>query len=280
MLKDRYGLSLSTAVPGARDAYVEGVDSVISAVAGYREHLARALELDPDFALAHVALARGLFMDAEGTLARESAGRARTLVGSASAREQSHVNALCLALEGRPADAKQATLAHLEHWPRDAMVLAPATSVFGLFGFSGDAEHEEQLYRLLSSLAPVYEQDWWFDAVHGFAACETGRLDHGWALLERSFSAYPRNAHMAHFRSHVMYERGETEAALAFLEAWMPALDKCSLMHCHLSWHLALSALAAGQRDRAWEAYRRVSRGRRGVADPPAGALRFGAGRV
>lgn len=70
------------------------------------------------------------------------------------------MNALCLPLEGKPAEAMQATLQHLQRWPRDAMVLAPATSVFGLYGFSGHAEHEEQLYQLLASLAPACGPDW------------------------------------------------------------------------------------------------------------------------
>jgi tetratricopeptide (TPR) repeat protein len=256
MLEDRYGLPLSTTSTAARDAYVAGVDSVISAVAGYRDYLARAVASDPLFALAHVALARGLFMDADVAPARESASRARELASRASPREQSHVDAICLALEGKPAQAMQATLAHLRTWPRDAMVLAPTTSVFGLYGFSGHPEHEEQLYQLLSSLAPAYGQDWWFDSVHSFAACETGRLDQAWTLIERSLALHPRNANGAHFRTHVMYERGETAALLAYLESWMPALDKRSLMHCHLSWHVALAALAVGRRERAWEAYR------------------------
>ena len=256
MLEDRYGLPLSTTSTAARDAYVAGVDSVISGVAGYRELLAQAIACDPTFALAHVALARGLFLDADVGPARESASRARELAAQASPREQSHVDVICLGLEGKPAHAMQAMLVHLRSWPRDAMVLAPATSVFGLYGFSGDPAHEEQLYQLLDSLAPAYGQDWWFDTVHSFAACETGRLDLAWTLIERSLAQNPRHAHAAHFRTHVMYERGESAAALDYLAGWMPGLDKRSLVHCHLSWHVALAALAAGQPERAWEAYR------------------------
>src|SRR5262249_29591477 len=39
-------------------------------------------------------------------------------------------------------------------------------------------------------------------------------------------------------------------------EGWMPGLDKRSVTHCHLSWHVALAALTAGKPERAWEAYR------------------------
>lgn len=256
MSEDRFGLPLSTSNAGARDAYVTGVDSVISGVAGYRESLARALVLDPSFALAHIALARGLFLDAEVVPARESADRARELSNRVSAREQSHINMICLGIEGKSVLAREAMLTHLRTWPRDAMVLAPATSVFGLYGFSGDPHHEEQLYELLESLAPAYGQDWWFEAVYGFAACETGRLDLAWTLIERSLAKNPRHAHAVHFRTHVMYERGEVGDALDYLETWMPGLDRRSLVHCHLSWHVTLAALAAGRHERAWEAYR------------------------
>lgn len=256
MSEDRFGLPLSTTSAAARDAYVAGVDSVLAGIAGYRESLAQALALDPSFALAHVALARGLFLDAEVSLARESASRARELAQWVSARERSHIEVICLGVEGKSALAREAMLTHLRSWPRDAMVLAPATSVFGLYGFSGDPEHEEQLYELLDSLAPAYGEDWWFDTVYSFAACETGRLDLAWTLIERSLAKNPRHGHAAHFRTHVMYERGEVAEAIDYLEAWMPGLDKRSLVHCHLSWHVALAALAAGRHERAWQAYR------------------------
>jgi len=256
MIEDRYGLPLSASSDHARSAYVQGVDSLISGVAGYRDYLAHALEIDPLFALAHIALARGLFLEAEVVAARESARQARELSVQVCERERSHVNVIALGVEGQPGKAMQAMHEHLRTWPRDAMVLAPATSVFGLYGFSGDPQHEEQLYQLLSSLAPAYGQDWWFDSVLAFAACETGRLDQAWLLIERAMSVNPRHAHAAHFRCHVMYERGETGAMLDFLEGWMPGLNKRSLIHCHLSWHLALAALSAGRLERAWEAYR------------------------
>ncbi|KJK21056.1 hypothetical protein UB46_29200 [Burkholderiaceae bacterium 16] len=256
MLEDRYGLPLSTPSQAARDAYASGVDSVISGVAGYREYLAAALKADPAFALAQIALARGMFLDADVLPARGLATKARQMVASATLREQSHVNVVALGVEGKSVQAMQAMHEHLKTWPRDAMVLAPATSVFGLYGFSGEPDHEEQLYQLLASLAPAYGSDWWFNTVYGFAACETGRLDEAWTLIERAFAANPRHAHAAHFRAHVMYERGESAAIVDFLEGWMPQHDKRSLTHCHLSWHVALAALAVGRLERAWDAYR------------------------
>ncbi|HSD41603.1 MAG TPA: tetratricopeptide repeat protein [Burkholderiales bacterium] len=256
MLADRYELPLSTSSPAARDAYVAGADCILSATAGYREHLGRAIEADPAFALPHIALARGLFLDADVKPAREAAARARGLAHAATPREQSHTNAIALALEGKPVDALAATRAHLANWPRDAMVLAPATGVFGLIGFSGRQAREPELYELLTGLAPHYGDDWWFRCVHAFAASETSRLDEALRLIEPSMAANPRNAHGAHSKVHVLHEMGEMAQVLDYLEDWMPGLDKRSLLHCHLSWHVALTALALGKLDRAWQAYR------------------------
>lgn len=256
MAIDRYGLPVSTASETAREAYIAGADCILSATAGWREHLGRAVEADRSFALAHVALARGQFLDADVKTARETAARARALAPAATPRERSHVNAVALPLEGKPVDALAATREHLAQWPRDAMVLAPATGVFGLIGFSGRREREEELYQLLRGLALHYGDDWWFNCVHAFAASESGRLDEAWRLIEPSMTANPRNAHGAHIRVHVLHEMGEMARALEYLEGWMPGFDRRGLLHCHLSWHVALTALSLGETERAWEAYR------------------------
>jgi tetratricopeptide (TPR) repeat protein len=92
--------------------------------------------------------------------------------------------------------------------------------------------------------------------VYAFAASESGRLDEAWRLIEPSMAANPRNAHGAHIRVHVLHEMGEMARALEYLEGWMPGFDRRGLLHCHLSWHVALTALALGRFERAWEAYR------------------------
>ena len=60
MLVDRYGLPVSTTSVTAIEAYVAGADCVLAAVTGAGEHLEQAIRADPEFALAHIALARAL----------------------------------------------------------------------------------------------------------------------------------------------------------------------------------------------------------------------------
>jgi tetratricopeptide (TPR) repeat protein len=256
MLTDRFGLPISTSSNAARDAYVAGADCLLSAAHGDRAHLARAIEADPDFALAHVALARGRFLMADVAGARESAARARELAVKATPREQSHVNALCLAIEGKPVDSFAATRTHLAQHPRDAMVAAPATGVFGLIGFSGRQGREPEQVEFLETIKPHLADDWWFQAVYAFALEEFGRLDEALELIERSMAANPRNAHGAHIKAHVLYERGDDRTALDYLDSWLPTYEREGLMHCHISWHVALFALMLGDVDRAWQVYR------------------------
>ena len=256
MLTDRYGLPLSTSSEAARDAYIAGADCILSAEHGDGAHLAAAIEADPNLALAHIALARGRFLMADVAGARQSAARARELAAGTTAREQGHVNALALAIEGKPVDSFAATQAHLAEHPRDAMIAAPASGVFGLIGFSGRQDREPEQVAFLEKLKPHLADDWWFQAVYAFALEEHGRLDEALALTERSMATNPRNAHGAHIKAHVLYEMGEDRAALDFLEAWLPAYARQGLMHCHISWHIALFALILGDTERAWQVYR------------------------
>jgi hypothetical protein len=255
MLTDRYGLSISTASDAAREAYIAGCDGVLAAGAGDKAHLRRAVEADPGFALAHAALARALFLMADVAGAREAAAKARALAAAATPRERSHVEALCLAIEGKPVEALAATRAHLAEHPRDAMVAAPATGVFGLIGFSGRQGREPEQVQFLETLRPHLADDWWFQSVYAFALEEVGRLDEALALIERSMAANPRNAHGAHIKAHVLYEQGEDRAALDYLDAWLPDYPREGLMHCHISWHIAMFALMLGDAERAWRLY-------------------------
>jgi Tfp pilus assembly protein PilF len=255
MLTDRYGQPVSTSSKTAHDAYLAGCDAVLSAWHGDAAHLARAVEADPGFALAHAALARARFLMADVPGARESAARARALAAAATPREQSHVDALCLAIEGKPVESLAATRAHLAEHPRDAMVAAPATGVFGLIGFSGRQGREPEQVAFLEALRPHLADDWWFQAVYAFALEEVGRLDEALELIERSMAKNPRNAHGAHIKAHVLYEQGEDRAALSYLDSWLPTYSREGLMHCHISWHVALFALILGDAARAWQVY-------------------------
>lgn len=251
MLTDRFGLELTTTSVAARDAYVAAVDRLLAAGAETEQAFCAAIELDPDFALAHLGRARCLALYSRGADARAAATRARELSVSATWRERQHVEALALAIEGQPASSLAATLAHLDEFPRDAMVLAPATGVFGLYGFSGRLEREHELLALMDRLAPHYVDDWWFPAQHAFAQCECGQLGAAEVLAQRALELNPANGWAAHARAHVYYELGEDRESDRFLTNWRPNFPNGAQLHGHIAWHGAICALMLGDADRA-----------------------------
>ena len=255
MLTDRYGYPITTSSQEARDAYVAGYDGVLMAGPTDKADLRRAIAADPEFALARIALARASFIVADVPTARAETAKARELAAKAAPREQSHVNALALAMEGKPVDALAATRVHLAEYPRDALVASPATGVFGLIGFSGRPTRESEQIEFLDLLKEHLADDWWFQTVYAFALEEVGRLDEAMQLIERSMAAKPQSAHGAHIKAHVLYEMGEDKQALDYLESWMPTYSRDGMMHCHISWHIAMFALTLGDTDKAWRVY-------------------------
>jgi hypothetical protein len=91
--------------------------------------------------------------------------------------------------------------------------------------------------------------------MHAFAQVEYGQIEKALANIERSLTVNPRNAHGAHIRAHVYYERGERAAGLAYLRDWWSSYPKASQLHCHLAWHVALWELELGRAAEAWQVY-------------------------
>lgn len=255
MAADRYGLDLSTSSLTAHAAYVEGVDLLLSANAGADVAFGRSIAADPGFALAHAGLARASQLVSKMDQARAAAKRARDLAAGLSQRERRHVEMMSLLVEGNSAAALALAREHLIEFPRDAMMLAPCTGVFGLIGFSGRPRREQELAVLLDGLAQDYGDDWWFLTVHGFALGETGRLVEARRALSRSLDRNPRNANAAHYFSHLLYEEGGNAEGLAYLEEWLRPYPREAPLHCHLSWHVAAWLLERGDLDAAWHTY-------------------------
>src|SRR6185503_9503114 len=137
MFEDRYGLSLSTTSVAARDAYVEGTDLLLSAGPGPQRAYERAIAADPGFALAHAGCARAHFLAARIPEAQAAAKQARAVAEQLGERERNNLEVVLLTVEGGGPRAYALAREHLQRYPREAMVLAPCTGVFGLIGFSG-----------------------------------------------------------------------------------------------------------------------------------------------
>ncbi len=256
MLKDRYDNPITTSSHPACNAYVAGSDLLLSASAGTEAAFRRAIAADEGFALAHIALARTLQIQGRGSEVKAPLARARELLGGTTDREKSHIAIFGKILEGQGAAALEDIRQHIKFWPRDAMALAPATSVFGLIGFSGKAGREADQLAILESLTQHYGDDWWFRTVLAFAQIELQKHEPGRRNIEHALAIFPRNAHAAHIRAHLYYEQGERTAGLAYLSDWARTYPKDGQIHCHVNWHIALWAMETGDIGKAWQIYR------------------------
>jgi hypothetical protein len=255
MQRDRFGLPVTTASGAAVAAYVAAVDRILAANVGADRLLDEALAADPEFALAHIARARLLQLQARVAEAREASVAARRLATDLPLREKRHVETIALAVEGRGGDAMRSLEGHIEECPRDAMVLGLALGVYGLLGFSGRVDHHEAQLALLERLAPHWDEDWWFDTYRGWAKIETGDLAAGIPLVERSLPKNPGNAHGAHARAHGYHEAGDAVGGARFVDAFLRTYDTAGQLHCHISWHAALFALEQGDAVEAREIF-------------------------
>ncbi len=256
MLADRYGLSLSTASAAARDAYNEGAELALTLYPGAVEAFDRAIAADPGFALAHAGKAQVHMRYGQVAAARAALGAAKDLAAGLPAREAGHIGFFDLVFSGQTDAAIAAMHEHLAAWPRDALVVATAANPNGLIGGSGRIGQKHQVAVLMNGLAPQYGDDPWFLSYHAMALSEDGQFSAARPIIERSVTANPHNAHGAHGFAHVCYESGEPDTARAYLSSWLPTYPREAFFNGHLSWHLSLCELQAGNWDAALRLYR------------------------
>jgi hypothetical protein len=254
---DRRGLPLSTTSDLAAERYRHGVDLLLSAWPGAAEVLDEAIAADPDFALAHAARARLHAVRAEPAQARARiAAAAEHAARRGTERERSHVEVLSLAIHGLSAEALERALTHADTWPRDALILSLPLGAFGLFAFSGMADHDQARVSLCERHARHFgADDWWFLTYQGWAHVENGAMALGRDLVQRAYDLRDTNANAVHALSHAMFEGGEGRDAERLIEGWLPGYDRTGPLHGHIAWHAALVALERGDADRALALY-------------------------
>ena len=252
MQEDQYGNPLTTSSAKARDAYVRGLECNLAAAPGAEEAFQEAIAEDENFALAHLAIARNRQVEGRGVSGREPYAAAKACAEGLSSREQGHLAIIGSLLEGKSDGVYEKAKAHLQEFPRDVMIAQACLGVFSLIGFGGQPGREAENLALSSMLAPHYGEDWWFLSAHAFSQMEAGQLEPAARSIERSLSVNTRNANGSHHRAHLYYEMGETKAGLDYLKDWIADYDRQGVMYCHLSWHIALWALAEGNIETMW----------------------------
>jgi hypothetical protein len=239
---DGYGLGITASAEAAAH-YRCGAELMFLGQPGADEALRAALTADPTLALAHAALGRIHQMNGDRPASLAAVAMAREAAAGASERERSHVEVVAQGVEGKAPKSLALALEHLEAWPRDAVILSLPLGPFGLYAFSGMADHVPARLALCERYRSLHEGDWWFQTMYGFVLVESGEPAAGRALIERAFAARPDNANGAHDLAHALYETGSAGEADALIEGWLPGYDRRGILHGHLAWHQALAAL-------------------------------------
>jgi uncharacterized NAD(P)/FAD-binding protein YdhS len=239
--RDVYDLPLSTTAEAAAE-WRDAVDTVRRLQGGAEQALARAIDADPGFAMAHAALALvghewGVDVDVEASLRRAI----DTCAVRANPRERSFVHTVVRRITGEREAGDRALLTHVTAHPLDALAL---TMAIPTIAFGGLAQPVEESWALLDSLEPSYGDDWWFAGLLAFSRQERGCYEDSERLATRCLAAEPAAGHAAHALTHVFYETGAHRVGLSWIDGWIDEHGPRAAYRAHFSWHAALHELS------------------------------------
>ena len=88
---------------------------------------------------------------------------------------------------------------------------------FGLFAFSGMADHDRARVDLCERHARHYGDDWWFLTYLGWSYTENGNVTTGRRITELAFENRRENANAVHALTQAMFEDGSMADAEALI---------------------------------------------------------------
>ncbi len=255
MIKDRYGLSITTNSENAAGIYLKAMDSDLAGNAFSEQWFQEASAMAPDFALAHIAHAENLLLLGKQEESDHFKNKALLQLKSLTERERNHIHIMILLMEGNHQRALQAIIQHVKNYPTDALLVSKAVGGFGLFAFSGEMDGNENRLQFMNSLASDYGEDWWFLSMHAFSHIELYQFEEANLKIEKSFMLYERNGHAAHSYAHLCYETGQIQECIDFSSKWLKDYEREAHLYGHIHWHWALSELAIGNFEKVQEIY-------------------------
>jgi uncharacterized NAD(P)/FAD-binding protein YdhS len=244
--RDLMGLPLSTSAAAA-DAYNTGFGRVLRVQSGADDAFREAVALDPDFALAHAALA---LLGHEGGAAADVAAALTSAQDAVRRRGDDRERSLVDVVTSRVQDCRgtgaAALVRHIAAHPRDALAVSAAVPTIA---FSGVTDVQQEAWALVESLAPAYGDDWWYSGLLAFVRQDQGRYDEADSLAWSAMRVEPASGHAVHAQTHVFYETGQHVAGLQWLDPWIASSGQAASHRAHFSWHAALHELSLGDLD-------------------------------
>ena len=256
MLRDAYGLTVSTGSRAAVDAHDRGVRALLGFGAQTVDEFRRAVDADPDFVLARAALAVALYLDEQIPAGRAEMERAvadgAAQTTTLSGRERRHLEALRLFVGGRGNDAIPVMKEILAEHPRDVLLMQRLYFLYFWQGRSAD------MLETTTAVLPALDDDGYALGYHAFALEESRRFEEALPLAERALARNPRDAWAVHAIAHVHYERGDNRRGIESLPPQIHPCDHLGYFRNHLLWHLALLHLAEGDYERGGRLFESV----------------------
>jgi uncharacterized NAD(P)/FAD-binding protein YdhS len=241
--RDPLGLPLSTTAEAAA-SYNAGLERVMRLQSGGEELIREATLLDPDFAVAHAALAmlgHEAGVDADVRACLEAARKAVRKRGDD--REASLVDVVARRVEDVRDSGARSLMSHIASHPRDVLAVSAAVPTIA---FTGITDVQREAWDLVEGLAPAYGDHWWYISLLAFTRQDQGRFEEAGLLAESALSCEPSSGHAVHAQTHVLYETGQHEVGRTWLDHWVAESGRSASHRAHFSWHAALHELALG----------------------------------
>lgn len=252
VLRDAYGLEVSTSDRAAVDAYDRGVRALLGFGTDTIEAFRAAVAADPDFVLARAGLAVSLYLMEKIPEGRAQMELATGAAASLPPRERRHVEALALWMAARGNEAVPLMKEVLAGHPRDLLLMQRLYFIYFWQGRSAE------MLELTQSVLPSLGDDSYSLGYHAFALEENRRFEEALPLAERALALNPKDAWAVHAVAHVLYERGENDRGIDVLPPRIHPCDHLGYFRNHLFWHLALLHLAEGRYERVAKMFQSV----------------------
>jgi tetratricopeptide (TPR) repeat protein len=252
MLRDAWGLDVSTSSRAAVDAYDRGIHALLGFGDDTVKCFRAALDADPGFALARAGLAVSLYLNEQLALGRAQMEQAVVAAQDLPPHEKGQVDALALWVAGRGHEAVVLMKEILSGHPRSLML---AQRLYFIYFWQG---RSAEMLELTQSLLPAAPEDSYVLGLHAFSLEENRLFDEGLILAERAIALNPRDAWAVHAIAHVFYERGEHDRGADALPPHIHPCDHLGYFRNHLLWHLALMHMAAGRYETAERMFENV----------------------
>jgi tetratricopeptide (TPR) repeat protein len=253
--RDRLGLELTAANGEAARAFDDTVWAYVGFAHDPGEPLKRALQADPGMPMA--LCLQGYFMHLmglPGLVAKARAAHGSALkIGTATAREKSHIAALGAWCDGELEQACGILDAILKDHPRDFLALKLANY---LYFYLGDAANVRN--------GPARALPHWDEgtpgyghllALHAFGLEESGDYAAAERAGRRATELNPADPWAVHSVAHVMEMQDRAAEGATWIETLAPYWDTANFFRFHLWWHLALMRWSAGRPEEALALY-------------------------